>query len=105
MIGLLGKWAMASQSDVTEIYKVGLNSTRLLMASGDLVIGWLLIRQAEVALAALAAGPSDRDKAFYEGKVATASWFARNRLPLLTAERAIAEATTGDIMELSEDSF
>jgi alkylation response protein AidB-like acyl-CoA dehydrogenase len=105
MIGLLGKWAMASQSDATEIYKVGLNSTRLLMASGDLVIGWLLIRQAEVALAALAAGPSDRDKAFYEGKVATASWFARNRLPLLTAERAIAEATTGDIMELSEDSF
>ena len=105
MIGLLGKWAMASQSDVTEIYKVGLNSTRLLMASGDLVIGWLLIRQAEVALAALAAGPSDRDKAFYEGKVATASWFARNRLPLLSAERAIAEATTGDIMELSEDSF
>ena len=105
MIGLLGKWAMASQSDPTEIYKVGLNSTRLLMASGDLVIGWLLIRQAEVALAALAAGPSDRDKPFYEGKVATASWFARNRLPLLTAERAIAEATTGDIMELSEDSF
>jgi alkylation response protein AidB-like acyl-CoA dehydrogenase len=105
MIGLLGKWAMASQTDPTEIYKVGLNSTRLLMASGDLVIGWLLIRQAEVALAALAAGPSDRDKAFYEGKVATASWFARNRLPLLTAERAIAEATTDDIMELSEDSF
>ena len=105
MIGLLGKWAMVSESAPTEIYTVGLNSTRLLMASGDLVIGWLLIRQAEVALAALAAGPSDRDKPFYEGKVATASWFARNRLPLLTAERAIAEATTGDIMELSEDSF
>ncbi len=105
MIGLMGQWAMASQSNATEIYKVGLNSTRLLMATGDLVIGWLLMRQAEVALAALAAGASDRDKAFYEGKVATAKWFVRNRLPLLTAERAIAEATTDDIMELSEDSF
>jgi hypothetical protein len=41
---------MASQQDIQEIYKVGLNTTRLLMAVGDLIIGWLLLRQAEVAL-------------------------------------------------------
>ena len=35
-----------------EVYKAGLNTTRLLLALGDLVIGWLLARQAEVALAA-----------------------------------------------------
>ena len=105
IVGNLGQWAMASQSNPPEVYKVGLNSTRLLMASGDLIIGWLLIRQAEVALAALEAGCSDRDRPFYEGKVAVARWFAANRLPLLAAERAIADATTLDIMELPEEAF
>jgi alkylation response protein AidB-like acyl-CoA dehydrogenase len=105
ILGVMGQWAMASQTDIKEIYKVGLNSTRLLMASGDLMIGWLLLRQAEVALAALAGDPSDRDKDFYTGKVESARWFARNRLPLLAAERGIAEATTGEIMEISEASF
>lgn len=105
ILGVMGQWAMASQTDVKEIYKVGLNSTRLLMASGDLMIGWLLVRQAEVALAALAGDPSDRDKDFYTGKVESARWFARNRLPLLAAERGIAEATTSEIMEISEAAF
>ncbi len=105
IVGVMGQWAMASQQDVREIYKVGLNSTRLLMASGDLVIGWLLLRQAEVALKALAADPSPRDRAFYEGKVETARWFARNRLPLLAAERVVAETTTLDVMDLPEESF
>ncbi len=105
ILGVMGQWAMASQTDVKEVYKVGLNSTRLLMASGDLMIAWLLIRQAEVALAALDAGPKDRDKDFYIGKVESARWFARNRLPLLTAERGIAEATTDEIMEIPESAF
>ncbi|MDP1878566.1 MAG: acyl-CoA dehydrogenase [Actinomycetota bacterium] len=105
MVGTLGTWAMASQQDAKEIYRVGLNTTRLLMATGDLVIGWLLLRQAEVASAALAAGPAERDRAFYLGKVETAKWFARNRLPLLSAERVIAEATTLDIMEMPEEAF
>ncbi len=105
IVGVLGTWAMASQAEPREIYKVGLNTTRLLMASGDLIIGWLLLRQADVAIAALAAGPSDRDRVFYEGKVETARWFARNRLPLLAAERAVAEATTLDLMDLPEDAF
>ena len=105
ILGAMGQWAMASQENPTEIYKVGLNSTRLLMASGDLIIGWLLVRQAEVALAALANNPSDRDRDFYAGKVESARWFARNRLPLLAAERGIAEATTGEIMEIPESAF
>jgi alkylation response protein AidB-like acyl-CoA dehydrogenase len=105
IVGVLGQWAMASQQEPREIYKVGLNTTRLLMASGDLIIAWLLLRQAEVATAALAAGPAERDRTFYESKIETARWFARNRLPLLAAERAVAEATTLDIMDLPEEAF
>jgi hypothetical protein len=87
----------------------GLNTTRLLMALGDLVIGWLLARQAEVALAALDGDRADRlsaaDRAFYQGKLATARFFAQTVLPRLAVEREIAEATTLDLMELPEEAF
>ncbi len=106
IIGSLGTWAMQSQQgDLQELYKVGLNTTRLLMAVGDLIIGWLLLRQAEVATAALAAGPSAKDVEFYTGKVAAAKWFAQNRLPLLAGERAAAELSNLDVMELPEAAF
>jgi alkylation response protein AidB-like acyl-CoA dehydrogenase len=89
---------------VENIYKVGLNTSRLLMALGDLVCAWLLLRQAEVALDRLA-GDTGRDQRFYEGKVAAAQFFARTVLPKLTAERAIAEATDLSVMELDESAF
>ena len=105
IVAVMGQWAMDSQSDSQEIYKVGLNTTRLLMASGDLVIGWLLLRQAEVASAALAGDVAEKDRMFYLGKIETARWFARNRLPLLAAERAVAEATDLDLMGMPEEAF
>ncbi len=105
VIGVMGGWAMAAQTTPTEIYKVGLNSTRLLMMMGDLVVGYLLLKQAEIAGKALADGPAAKDVAFYEGKVAAASWFATNRLPLLAAERVVCETTTLDLMDLPEADF
>ena len=84
---------------------MGLNTTRLLFALGDLTCAWLLLRQAEVALAAINGGASGREGAFYEGKVAAARWYARQVLPLLAAERLLAESTDNDVMDLPEDSF
>jgi alkylation response protein AidB-like acyl-CoA dehydrogenase len=95
----------ADDSDVRNIYKVGQNTTRLLMAVGDVVVAWLLLRQAEVALRALAGDLSEADKAFYEGKVATAQFFVRQVLPKLAAERAIAESTDNALMDLPIESF
>jgi hypothetical protein len=101
MHGFLG----GSLGQADELYKVGLNTTRLLLALGDLIIGWLLGRQAEVALARLDTELSPADQAFYQGKVAAARFFAATVLPRLAAEREIAEATTLDLMELPEESF
>jgi hypothetical protein len=84
---------------------VGQNTTRLLMSLGDLITAWLLMRQAEVALAALATGPGERDRAFYEGKLAAARFFARQVLPELTARRVVAEATDLSIMDIDPASF
>jgi alkylation response protein AidB-like acyl-CoA dehydrogenase len=104
-VGKLGEWAMASQEDSSQLYRVGLNTTRLLMMFGDLVVGWLLLRQAEVAEAALDAGPKNADVDFYKGKIAAAKWFAHNRLPLLTSEKEATMDTSLDIMELPDGAF
>ena len=91
-------YAMASQSNPKEIYKVGLNTSRALFAAGDVVVGWLLLRMAEIS----ASKPADD---FYTGKIAAAKHFVNVVLPHLTAERKIAEATDGSIMELPEKAF
>ena len=98
IITVLVGHAMASRTKPEEIYKVGLNTTRALFAAGDVVIGWLLLRQAEIA----ASKASDD---FYLGKIAAAKHFINVVLPHLTAERKIAEATDGSIMELPEKAF
>ncbi|MDT5347990.1 MAG: hypothetical protein QOH91_1277 [Mycobacterium sp.] len=105
MAATLTSYLMAAQEDVTSLYKVGLGSVRFLMSVGDLVIGWLLQRQAAVAVAALDAGASGADRSFYEGKVAVASFFAKNFLPLMTSTREVIETLDNDIMELDEAAF
>jgi len=98
-------WALGSMEKPEEIYKVGLNTTRLLMVLGDVVIAWLLCRQAEIALNRLGDDLSPADQAFYSGKVAAAQFFCATQLPKVAAERAIAEATTNELMELPEEAF
>ena len=92
--------------DPANLYKIGQNTSRLLLCAGDLIVGWLLLRQAEIAKAALDAGAaSSKDQRFYEGKIAAASFFARTVLPKIAAERQIAEATDNSLMDVSEDAF
>ncbi|MBM6403341.1 acyl-CoA dehydrogenase [Phycicoccus sp. CSK15P-2] len=105
MVGELTTSDPRMGGDVTNLYKVGQNTTRLLLGAGDLVVGWLLLRQAAVALDALAAGAEGKDKDFYEGKVAAAQFYARQVLPRLSAERAMAEATDNSLMDVPESAF
>ncbi|XVX20743.1 acyl-CoA dehydrogenase [Actinomycetota bacterium] len=91
--------------DLRNLYKVGQNATRLLLAAGDLVVGWLLLRQAEIAQARLDAGDAGKDQDFYTGKVAAASFYAKNVLPKLTAERVIAESMDNSLMDVPEAAF
>jgi hypothetical protein len=102
---LMSADAAAEGGDVRNIYKVGLNTTRLLMVLGDLVCAWLLLRQAEVALDKLGGDVSDKDRHFYEGKIAAAQFFAQNLLPKIASERALAESTDLALMDLPEEAF
>ena len=106
MAGAMAGFLMGSADQPEQVYKVGLNTTRLLMALGNLVIGWLLLTHADIALRRLdeiGAGHPDRD--FYAGKLSAGRFFAATVLPRLAVERTIAEETTLDLMELPEGAF
>ncbi|RIJ67026.1 acyl-CoA dehydrogenase [Nakamurella silvestris] len=109
MVGTLIGFAMKSQSDAQQLYKIGEHAVSLLMSTGDLLIGALLLRQAVVAQAALDAGgtgPTGKDDSdFYTGKLASARWFARNVLPEITSRRHIVEQADTTLMDIPENSF
>jgi alkylation response protein AidB-like acyl-CoA dehydrogenase len=106
ILGVEMGWLQAVQGGETrELYKVGLTSRRVLLALGDVIISWLLLRQAEVALKALGTDVAPADKNFYEGKIAAARFFCREVLPRVGADRRIIENTDLDIMDLPEEAF
>jgi alkylation response protein AidB-like acyl-CoA dehydrogenase len=105
MAASLTGYLMAAQEEPASVYKVGLGSVRFLLSVGDLLIGWLLQRQAAVAVDALDAGATGADRDFYEGKVAVASFFAKSFLPLLTSTRTVLANLDNELMELPEAAF
>ncbi|MGW0434702.1 acyl-CoA dehydrogenase [Micromonospora sp. NPDC003197] len=106
ILGTMTTWLGEVQGgEPRALYKVGLASRRLLLAVGDLVVAWLLQRQAEIALTALAGEVSDADKSFYAGKVAAARFFAHEVLPRIGSDRRIIQSTSLDVMDLPEDAF
>ena len=105
MAATLTGYLMSSQETPSDIYKVGLGSVRFLLSVGDLMVGWLLQREAAVAIEKLDAGATGADKAFYEGKIGAASFFAKNMLPLLTSTRAVLDNIDNEVMELDEAAF
>lgn len=104
IVGVMLTDLAATEKDVKAIYKVGLNTTRLLQASGDVVVGYLLLKGAAVAAEALP-NASAKDTAFYQGKIAAAKFFATNVLPGVAGERALAESVDLDLMDLDEAAF
>ncbi|WNG82332.1 acyl-CoA dehydrogenase [Mycobacterium sp. ITM-2016-00316] len=105
MAGAMIGYLVGSQQEPRELYRVGLASVPFLMAIGDLLIGWLLLEHAEIALDALDEGAPDRDRAFYEGKVGAAEFFARHILPRLSSDRAVIESMRLGAMDLPEAAF
>ncbi|MGW3655781.1 acyl-CoA dehydrogenase C-terminal domain-containing protein [Streptomyces sp. NPDC005151] len=105
---LLGTSLLASFEDRAAVYEVGRNTTRLLMAAGDVLTGWLLLRQADVAeaaLARLAGGSKSTQQGFYWGKIATARFFTREVLPLISSQRAVAEREDTVLMSVPDEAW
>ena len=104
MIGTMVGYAMESQENPEKIYKTGLNTTRVLMSVGEVIIAWLLLRQAEIASSKIATA-TGKDQDFYTGKIASARYFIRTVLPHLRSELKIIESEDGEIMNLPESAY
>ena len=105
MVAALNAYLDDSRADAREVYRIGLESVPFLLAFGDLLIGWLLLQNAEIALNALDGDPTDGDRTFYGGKVVAANFFARKVLPRLTADRKALETVDLTVMDLPDGAF
>lgn len=86
------------------LYHAGLHGNRILTGIAELVIGWLMLKQGEVAVDKIS-GATGKDKAFYEGKLASVRFFCQDALPNLGVTKAMIE--TGDLalMDIPEEAF
>lgn len=99
-LGKMVEHLMASMGgSPEEVYKVGLHATPLLASMGEVVIAWLMLRQAEVA------APQIGNEPFYEGKVAAARWLVRDVAPKVAARSKAAVAEDGALMSLPTEAF
>ncbi|MEO1489081.1 MAG: acyl-CoA dehydrogenase C-terminal domain-containing protein [Pseudomonadota bacterium] len=70
---------------------------------GIVTLGFMWLKQAKVAAAALAAG--SEDAAFYEAKMTSAAYYAERFLPDAGALRRKLEAGSENMMKLPEEAF
>jgi len=99
-LGSMVERLLASMAgDEAEIYKVGLHTNHLLESMAETVIGWLLLRQAEVAAPMVEADP------FYRGKMDAARWFIKHAAPKAATRRAAAQAEDGALMSMPVEAF
>ena len=87
------------------LYHVGLHANRVLYSVAETVIGWLLMKHAVIALKRLPEAPNDKEKSFYEGKVASARFFAKEVLPNVALHKKVIENGDLGLMDLAEDAF
>ncbi|NNE17326.1 MAG: acyl-CoA dehydrogenase, partial [Myxococcales bacterium] len=86
------------------VYWVGLHANRLLESLAELLIAYLLLDQAVIANEKLGAA-GEPDAAFYQGKVASARFFASSVLPKLDMRLAQLKGSDLSLMELDEAAF
>lgn len=86
------------------LYHVGLQGNRMLFSLAETVIGWLLIRHAAIAVEKQGAATGS-DVGFYEGKIASAKFFAHEVLPNIAHQMGFVQRSSLMPMEVSEDAF
>jgi hypothetical protein len=77
----------------------------LLEATGDTIMGWMLLWRAQIAAAALANGAKAKDVAFYEGQVKSAEHYILSMLPVTLGKMEAILAASTTVNDISEDAF
>lgn len=72
---------------------------------GLVTLGWMWLKMARAAQAALAGGGGKEGPEFYEAKLVTAQFYAQRELPLSTALRRKIEAGAETLMKIPAEAF
>jgi alkylation response protein AidB-like acyl-CoA dehydrogenase len=86
------------------IYHVGLQGNRALFSITEVVLGWLLVRHAAVALEKKQEATDDAAH-FYDGKIASARFFCREILPHTALSMGLVGDSSLLAMDLAEQAF
>ncbi len=72
---------------------------------GDVILAWMHLWRATVAVAALGKGAKKKDAAFYEGQVKSAEFFVHTILPVTQGKMKAILETNGAAVEISDEAF
>jgi alkylation response protein AidB-like acyl-CoA dehydrogenase len=72
---------------------------------GDVILAWLHLWRATVAVAALEKGAKKKDAAFYEGQVKSAEFFIHTILPVTRGKMKAILETNGAAVEIADEAF
>jgi alkylation response protein AidB-like acyl-CoA dehydrogenase len=86
------------------VYHVGLHANRALTSMAQVLVAWLLVRHAALALRK-APEASPADQGFYRGKVASARFYCREVLPEVALARRLVERSDLTTMDVPAESF
>jgi len=89
-----------------EMQKVPLNANLFLEMMSEVAVGWLLLEGAAIAIEKMDELPEEHpDRAFYEGKKASALYFANNVLPLVVARSKVLGLGDSSPLDIPTESF
>ncbi len=97
----LFKWTQTGKLHVVPLY-----ANRFLEMMSETAVAWLLLDAAVIADSKLnALDPNHPDVAFYQGKIASATYFARNVLPSVMSKESILASEDETAITMSDASF
>jgi alkylation response protein AidB-like acyl-CoA dehydrogenase len=101
-----GAMKLLMWSQMGKLPMVPLFANRYLEMMSETALGWLLLEAAVVSEAALAKVASGHpDAAFYQGRIASAVYFARNVLPGVAAKAAVMNDEDDTALGIEEAAF
>ena len=80
------------------------NATLYLDAFGQVVVGWLWLRQALKALAGLG-GAGEQTEDFYQGKLRACDYFCRYELPGVVATAELLQSVDSTALDMFDEAF
>ncbi|MGB2108346.1 MAG: acyl-CoA dehydrogenase C-terminal domain-containing protein, partial [Marinobacter vinifirmus] len=80
------------------------NATLYLDAFGQVIVGWLWLRQALKALAGVS-GAGDQPESFYQGKLRACDYFCRYELPGVLATAELLQSVDSTALDMFDEAF